>query len=121
MAWDAAGPRSDVEPVPGSIPGKIYYVEQVPWPVAGATDVAVTGPVTLQGPGTWRWQGQVTLQGSRAHELAKVPGPKHYYRFRGRICDVEQVPCAPVAEFVTLNRSQDRSGAGFATWNRYHV
>ena len=40
--------------VPGSLWGRICDVEQVPWAVAGATDVAVAGP---QGLGTLRRQG----------------------------------------------------------------
>ena len=46
----------DVEQVAGSFRDRICDVVQVPWAVAGATDVAVAGPVTLQRPGTLRWQ-----------------------------------------------------------------
>ena len=38
-----------MEQVPGSFCGRICYLEQVPWAVAGARDFAVAGPVTLQG------------------------------------------------------------------------
>ena len=38
--------------------GMICDVEQVPGAVAGARNVAVAGPGTLQGTGTLRWQGQ---------------------------------------------------------------
>ena len=48
----------DVELVPGSVQGRICDVEQVPGAVAGARNVAVAGPRSLQGPGTCRWQGQ---------------------------------------------------------------
>ena len=75
----------DVEQAPGSLRGTICDVEQVPWAVAGATDVAVAGPVTLQGPlpgprvVAEAGPGDVT----RHRDLRgrpRPPGPKHYYR-----------------------------------------
>ncbi len=55
-------------------------VEQVPWAVAGAKDVAAAGPVTLQGPGTLWWQVQWRCSAPQLPKTPKVAGPKHYYR-----------------------------------------
>ena len=63
----------DVEQVPRSFRGSICGVEQVPGAVAGARDVAVAGHVTLQRPGTLRWQRTEQLQGTAAARRTAKP------------------------------------------------